>query len=381
MKKSFIIAAMMLIAGITTAFAQSKMLITKNDGTTIEVKVSEIKDVTFPDDNALNIDLTYNHFWLYTGQWAQFEATFYKDENMYDVEELTWTSSDESVAKVNYEGLVTAVGDGECDIIVNGDGSTAVVKINVTSEKQFDMTISDIQNRQCHYTITPKKDTRYYYNLRVQSGDYSVDGMTQVGSEEQNMFQFTLDWWEYAASLYGMPWQEFMNGYELSDGVISESSTAVQDALLPGSQYCLYAFGMDESGKMTTPVQVEKFTTTEPQTSDMTFECTIDKVLSNYAEFTITPSNNNEPYFVNVQRGSYVEWFIENDKLNDMVTSLADSFSPSIYPEAYCQGKVTRSTDDFLSSVRTNTDYYVIVFGWNDGQTTPVSLYKFHTKN
>ena len=132
---------------------------------------------------------------------------------------------------------------------------------------------------------------------------------------------------------------------------------------------------------MTTPVQVEKFTTTEPQTSDMTFECTIDKVLSNYAEFTITPSNNNEPYFVNVQRGSYVEWFIENDKLNDMVTSLADSFSPSVYPEAYCQGKVTRSTDDFLSSVRTNTDYYVIVFGWNDGQTTPVSLYKFHTKN
>lgn len=381
MKKTLLFTALMLIAGITTAFAQSKkMLITKNDGTSISIKVSEIKDVTFPDDNALDIELTYNNFWLYTGQWAQFEATFYKNEEVYDVEDLTWTSTDENVAKVNYEGLVTAVGDGECDIIVNGDGSTAIVKINVTSEKQFDMTIDNIQNRSAHYTITPKNnDINYYYNLRVQSGDYSVDGMTQVGSEEQNMFQFTLDWWQFVADMYGMTWQEYMDGYELSTGT-TDSDNEEQDALITDSQYCLYAFGMDPSGKMTTPVQVEKFTTTKPEASDLTFECSIDVVTSDFAQFTITPSNDNEPYFVNVQRGSYVEWFIEKDKLNDMASNLVDSFSPNVYPEAYCKGKVTRSTDDYLSSVRSDNDYYVIIFGWNDGQTTPVSLYKFHTK-
>ncbi|MDO4195683.1 MAG: hypothetical protein Q4D33_05965, partial [Prevotellaceae bacterium] len=62
--------------------------------------------------------------------------------------------------------------------------------------------------------------------------------------------------------------------------------------------------------------------------------------------------------------------------MNEMATQLADSFSPTMYPEAYCQGTVTRSALDFLNSVRKNNDYYVIVFGYDNGQTSDVQIFK-----
>ena len=55
------------------------------------------------------------------------------------------------------------------------------------------------------------------------------------------------------------------------------------------------------------------------------------------------------------------------------------TMSPNVYPEAYCQGTVTRSSSDFLSSLRKNTDYYIIVFGYDAGLTSAVTLGPFHT--
>lgn len=365
---------LLLLAG--SSMAQSSMVVTKTDGTQISIRVAEIQDVTFPSDNRVKVEVPYESFWLKPEQWIQLEAYCYTPEGDPLQSAITWKSTNEQVATVDEDGVVIGVGDGTCQILATTDGGQAQLTINVTSRTMLNIELEDIQNRQCTYSVTPADSTlRYYYLLRIQSGEYSVDRMDQYGSEEQNCYHFALDWWDFCASLYGMSWVDFMNEVGLSSG----KTTETEGELKPGEQYCIFAFAMHEDGTLASPVEITKFMTTLPEASDNTFEVTVDTITSAEVIFTIVPSNNDK-YFVNVQRASYVEWFINNNCVREeMVPSLTNTITPSLYPEAYCQGTVTRSTSDFLESIRKDTDYYVIVFGYDDGLTTDVSLTKFHT--
>ncbi len=379
MKKIFTLIAFFAVSMM--AMAQSTMVVTKTDGSQIKIKVSEIQDVTFPEVSDLNVDISYyTKYWLHPEQWMQLEAIATKDGSEVYAD-IQWQSTDEKVATVDPEGVVTGVADGKCDICAVVDGqSLASIEVNVVAEPQFDLQVTNIGNRTCNYSITPKNNNiRYYHNMRVQSGSYSVDNFDQYGSEEQNMLHFTYSWFDFASSLYGMTREEYMNtpGMLASGKKIGTQEDFYSDGLAPGTTYCFYAFGLDEAGNLVTPVEVKKFDTTKPAWyADLTFECKIDEINEAGAKFTITPSDPTKPYFVCTQRESYVSYFIENDKLNDMANDLAKSFKPEVYKEAYCEGTCQRSTDDFLASVRKNNDYYVIVFGYDDGQTSPVALFR-----
>lgn len=364
------------LASQTDSFAQSTMLVTKTDGTEISIRVTEIHDITFPDDGSLNVSFNYGTYWLHPEQWVQLEATCSTTDGEEAVTNIQWSSTDEAVVSIDKYGRATGIGEGKCQIIATADDSHGSITINVVNEPMLDISIGSLGNRDCSYTITPADESlRYYHDYRIQSGDYSVDGLDQYGSEEQNILHFVKDWWSFCGEMYGMTELDFMNEYGLSSGTAHETLSELKS----GSQYCIFALAMSEDGNLASPVEVKKFTTTVPEESDITFQIIMDEVTSKSATFTIIPSND-DPYFVNVQRASYVDWFVENDQMDDMVQSLTSSISPKVYPEAYCSGTVTRSTSDFLSSVRSNTDYYVIVFGFDDGATSPVTLHKFHTQ-
>ena len=382
MKKYFSLLLAMLLGSMATAVAQSTMCVNKTDGTKVIISIAEIEDIVFPDDNALQVDMPYQRYCLYLDQWVQLAATCSRDG-----EEVlatpAWESNDPAVATVDGDGKVTAVGPGECDIICRCEGGEARLTLTVFEDKQFDMEIYNLKNRSCSYRITPlDPSVRYYYNLRVQSGEYSVESMDQHGSEEQNIYHFAMDWWDFVASQYGgMTWQDYMNDYETVVGNVDETSEeAYSGGLNAGTMYNLYAFGLNTDGSLATPVQTLKFTTTTPQPVDMTFACNFDKVTSSDVRFTITPSNLDAPYFVNVQKaGSYVDWYIENDKVDDMISQLVSSFSPEMYPDCYNTGVAMHMGTDYLASLKSGTEYCVIVFGWDDGQTTPVAFFRFTT--
>lgn len=374
MKK--ILMTMLALCCICAALAQTSMVVTKTDGTQLSIRIADIQDITFPDEDLLQVSISYGSYWLKPGQWVQLEAVCTTEEGETMDADIEWLSSDESVATVNSYGIVTAKGDGTCRILAKTDNGQSSIGINVTSETMLDIQVKSLGNTACSYTVIPaNQNLRYYHGIRIQSGEYSVDGMDQHGSEEQNIFHFVMDWWDFCGGMYGMSWLDFMNSYGLNTG----SESWVEEGMKPGEEYCIYAFAMNEDGTLASPVEVRKVTTSVPEESDITFEVSIDEMTLDEVIFTVVPSNNDK-YFVNVQRASYVDWFIENDCVEtEMVQSLVSSISPVVYPEAYCQGTVTRSTSDFLSSIRKNTDYYVIVFGYDDGLTSAVSLTKFHT--
>lgn len=378
MKKSILLSLFCCLFTLSL-FAQNTMVITKTNGEQLQLKLSEIQDVTFPAEALYYINLQYTGFCLHPEQWIQVEATCTNAEGELDYEEITWTSSDPAVATVEANGDVTCiirgVAEGECQIVASMGGAIAAIHLTVVNEPMLDIDITNVGNRHATYTVTPKQpDLRYYFDYRIQSGEFSVDGLDEYGSEEQNIFHFVLDWWDFCAGMYYMDPLDFMNQYGLSTGVQSET----QDKLIADQQYCVFAFAMNEDGTLASPIEVKKFRTTAPQPSDITFEVNMDHIYAGDATFTITPSTN-DPYFVCVQKASFADWYEENDKMDVLVDKLIDAFTPNMYPEAFCQGTVNRSMTDFLGKVSPDTDYHVILFGWNDGQTSPVTLYRFHT--
>lgn len=187
------------------AKAQSSMVITKTDGTQVTIRVADIQDVTFPSDNRTLVDLSYKGFWLKPEQWIKVKAECTTAEGEPVEARVTWKSTDESVAKVNQWGIVTGVSDGSCQILAITEEGQGAMTINVTSQTLLDLQVSAVENLACTYTVTPADPSlRYYTLMRIQSGDYSVDGMDQYGSEEQNVYHFAMDWWQFCADMYGM---------------------------------------------------------------------------------------------------------------------------------------------------------------------------------
>lgn len=365
--------------GYCGAWAQSStMRIVKTDGTTILIGVDEIDFVDFPE--MYNLSLNTQRWCLHPDQQLHLQA--FSRENGEDIQVKCdeWTTSNAAVARVDDHGIVTAVGEGTASITAKVGNEMGSMTVKVTTQKAFDLTISNVTNTSCDYAIRPNDPaTRYYYNIRLAHGnEYSIDSMDDYGSEEENLFHFTRDWYDFVAQQYGdCTWNEVLQ-QQLESGERVGSSREFYNILQPGTEYKLFVIGFDADGYLSTPVEVAAFTTTAPQPSDITFDITIDKCLSTDAQFTVSPSNN-DPYLVCVQRASYVEWFMERDRLNDMAQPMIENFAlDSRYP-ALQQGTATLRCSDFVN-VRSGEDYYVIVFGYNDGITSDVSVKHFRTE-
>lgn len=380
MRKFISLLIVGLLFGLTATAQPRQMRVTKTDGTTLLIGIDEIESIDFPE--LYNLALNTSKWCLHPGGTLHLELYTVEGTDQIGQVADSWESSDESVCTVDREGVVTAVAEGTAVVSgCLGDGR-ASASIKVTAQKAFAMSVTDITNNSCSYSITPADpDVRYYYNMRNLHGEYSIDAMTDYGSTEENIYYFTRDWYQFVAEQYGdRSWNDAMQP-QLDKGPKSGTHADFYKMLEPGTEYALYAIGFDADGFLTTPVEMLTFETTAPQQSTMTFDITIDRCLSTDAMFTVTPSTNDETYLVCVQSGDrYVNWFIENDKVESMAQPMIEQYaSDSRYP-AVNRGPVTLKASDFVNP-RSGEDYYVIVFGYNDGQTTPITLKRFRTES
>lgn len=375
----FFFVALLFTLGVS---AQTQMMrVNKADGTTLLIAVDEIESVDFPE--IYNLSLTMPKWRLHPGQQLHLELVITEDGAPCTIDADKWETSDANVATVDAAGAVTAVGEGDATITARYEDGYATMLVKVTTAQAFDIKVTDIKNTSCCFSINPTDPTmRYYYNMRNVHGNYSIDAMEQHGSVEENLYYFTRDWYQFMADSYadGRSWNDAMQPH-LNQGPVSGYHTEFYSMLDPGTEYALYCIGFDAQGYLSAPIEMAKFETTAPRQSNMTFDITIDKCLSTDAMFTVTPSNNDETYLVCVQSGDrYVSWFIENDKVEDMAQPMIEQYAnDSRYPSIN-RGPKTLKASDFVNP-RSKEDYYVIVFGYDDGKTTPITLKRFRTES
>lgn len=129
----FLIACLLMLAGVQTAWAQ-KMLIYKANKTTIELETSEVDSIVFIEAKAqlvTNIVLSQTRLTLQPNELKILTATVLPDNAKNKV--VTWESNDNNVAEVNSNGRVIANAIGSCVITCRAtDGSGVYAECNVT---------------------------------------------------------------------------------------------------------------------------------------------------------------------------------------------------------------------------------------------------------
>ena len=93
-------------------------------------------DVTVAENTRIKVDsvtLDKTELQIKEGDTAQLTATITPEEVADKA--ITWTSSNEEVAKVSDSGLVTAVAEGEAEIKATVEGKEAICKVTVTPEE------------------------------------------------------------------------------------------------------------------------------------------------------------------------------------------------------------------------------------------------------
>ena len=110
--------------GVVNTFAPGTATITASavGGKSATCKVTVLVPV-----NSITLDKTYLS--LYVGGTATLTATVLPSHA--SDKTVTWTSSNEKVAKVSKDGVVTAIGAGECDIVAKAGEKTATCTVNV----------------------------------------------------------------------------------------------------------------------------------------------------------------------------------------------------------------------------------------------------------
>lgn len=231
---------------------------------------------------------------------------------------------------------------------------------------QFVFVVSDVTWGDAKVTITPKDNEKkfYYYAMtaaKVATIENGIDGLQQ----------YDYAWWE-AMSQYYNSLNEAIQASLVSGPQTFRTSELTGGMGDAGSDVIVYCYGIDSEGQPTTTVHRTTFTTSLPNPSANTFDISIGRVLPTGVQLTVTPSNS-DTYFLAVQRERYVNYY--SDDTDAMATNLAKTYYNQT--DAFHSGVYTSALDDF--TLYSGQTYYAIVFGYDNGVSTPVTLKKFNT--
>lgn len=155
-----------------------------NDKTTCAIIVTVIEQV----QKVTQIDFTNTEHELYVADRMQLETQLWPVDHTYS--HLLWKSSDESIATVDKNGLVTGVAPGEVDIIAaTHDGGNAKAAYHLTVKRSvaatnvtflpYDEPLYYMQPLQLEYTTEPLDATRA--TIAWDSSDESVLRVSDTG--------------------------------------------------------------------------------------------------------------------------------------------------------------------------------------------------------
>lgn len=153
----------------------------------------------------------------------------------------------------------------------------------------------------------------------------------------------------------------------------------VMSGLIPDTEYCIYAFGLNGDGILLTPVsRISQRTGQVVITDDCSFELTFDDVHPTDFDITISPSNSQTRYYVQIAASGILESYTP-EEIAAMFINMANqngmdwAGSSQIYT-----GRRTFDTYDDLNYApfEADTEYSIFVFGVStEGERTTEVAY------
>lgn len=149
------------------------------------------------------------------------------------------------------------------------------------------------------------------------------------------------------------------------------------EAIVPSMDYAVI-FKVVSAGGMSTVKREDVSTTSgDNPSSDLTFSIAVTDLKATSATITVTPSNNTETYFFDIQPKKLVDEDYADDA--SLIAALDKTYVDAGY--GGIAGMLSTGEDGFKpTTLEAGTSYYVLAFGYNTAATTAVTRHEFTTE-
>ena len=225
------------------------------------------------------------------------------------------------------------------------------------SGKGFKIEIMDMHSSHCKVKVTPDDMTSPYF-CGVATEDYlktfgDFDDMQTVAT---NFIETTI-----------------LENSDLAIADLMKKGEYIRDVtgLKPEQRFVVFACHTDEFGAVTSDVEMLVEITPALEQVEMSFEIELDQITATSAMLFITPTTDDDYVWLEFPEDIYKDMTM--DELQEF---LMKNYKP-FFPLHTNSGEMVHSFDDKLDP---DTEYMVIVFGYDGGLTTPLFTKKFRTQ-
>ena len=232
-----------------------------------------------------------------------------------------------------------------------------------TLGEMFTIAVNDITWRNAQISVATEYTGNYIYGL------YTAAEFAEF-ADANAIFESRKANWESSAEWYdNSTWQDMMV-YDCTLGNTTFDVTDEIESLTWGESYVFYCMGVTAEGVIDTAMTTAEFSTLTPEASDCTFTITIDAMTKSSVNFTVTPSNPDEQYYVTVQRNSVVNGKTSDEILRNLLGSASDY---QISTRTFT-GEQSLTNSSVGTTVNGFYEYNIVVWGFNNGPTTQVFM-------
>ena len=239
-------------------------------------------------------------------------------------------------------------------------------------ELSLTCTIDELTPSHATYTIHANQSNDAYYQFMMPESTYNA--MIEQYGNLQNHDQA---WWtELAKYQENATWEDIMH-MQMVHGTKTFQSEEIINSLEPQTSYVIYYYGIDDNGNITTEIGTKKFTTPKPSESANSF--TISDIEVNFGSvlFTVTPKNNDK-YFASAQPAQMVNDRLANGmtmrEIAQNVINVQANYNPNFEDMIYTGEQRIECGCSLV-----DTDYVIIVCGYDGGVSTDITTANFHT--
>lgn len=225
-----------------------------------------------------------------------------------------------------------------------------------THEGPFSIEITDLHSSSCKITVTPESETEPYF-CGVATKQY----LETFGS---------LDNMKATVSAYIQDYIGRLEGVEFSGALKTGVHEREISGLSPEQTFIVFACHTDEDGTITSEV-TSLIETTLPLTKrEMTFEIEIIQITATGADLFITPSTDDPYVWMELPEELY------RGKTTEQIEEFLLKYYTAFFPSRTKTGDMAYK---FNGTLEPDTEYMVIVFGYDGGMTTDLHTATFKT--
>ncbi len=253
--------------------------------------------------------------------------------------------------------LFSGCGEKNPEPSPNPEPPTPSSNYEVLNKGPFAIEIKDLHASYCTIHITPETLSNHYiwYGVTTESYLAEFGSLKEVEKTVQNYIDAVID------NNISTPIEEMVE--------VGEFQTEVK-GLLPETRFVVFACHVNEIGRITSEVKLVAAKTPAVTPSANRFEIAVSEVTATNAKLEITTTNNDHYVWLELPEDIYAGM-----SESDIQAFLMQHYEPFFSIRSH-SGNLSYDFEDFLEP---ETEYMIIVFGYDGGMTTGLTTYTFKT--